>query len=378
LSRLGQTIINSTPSHSLYANASIALLVQAGVMKRIEADGSLTSLLTLSNDDPVSYETVENRVFWSNGTDKGCLVGSAPQEWGITPPSNQPTATAGLGGLPAGRYLYALTFLRSDGQESGTGVAGQVDVGANGGIYFTNLEVSTNQEVYDKILYLSGTNGETLYRAAIIPNQATAYTYSGDATDLKVALRTQFASPPPAGNIVRYFNGILYVVAGDVVYFSDPYNPELFRFADRFLRFPGLVAVFECVKNGIFVATTDIEGEDAESSAMTAYLAGSTPDDFEYSVVADYGAIPGTGTKCAASLLTSPDATEAQRTGDAVVWTSRHGVCVGSNGGAVTNLTELRYSFPSAQRGVGMVRQHRGFVQYVNVLRGAGAANNQS
>lgn len=378
LSRLGQTVVNATSSHSLYSNAQLTLLMQGNVMKRVEADLSLTTVQTLTNDDPVSYDTVGNQTYWSNGTDKGCFVGLTPREWGITPPVGQPVAQATLGALPAGRYLYALTFLRSDGQESGTGVQGAVDVGANGGISFTGLEVSTNQEVYDKILYLSGTNGETLYRAAVLPNTAVAYTYSGDATDLKVALRTQHAGPPPAGNIVRYFNGIMYVVVGDVVYFSDPYNPDVFRMADRFLRFPGQVAVFECVKNGLYVATIDVEGDDPETAGKTYYLGGATPDDFDLSVVADHGAHANSAAKCKASLLTPPDATEAQRTGDAVVWSSRHGVYVGFNGGAVSNMTELRYSFPTAQRGAGVVRQHRGFVQYVNVLRGAGAANNQS
>lgn len=378
LSRLGQTVVNATPSHSLYSNSQLSLLVQNKVLRRVEADFSLTAVKTLSNDDPVSYETVGNQTYWSNGTDKGCFVGLTPREWGITPPTSQPVAQATSGGLPAGRYMYALTFLRSDGQESGTGVQGAIDVGANGGIYFTNLEVSTNQEVYDKIVYLSGTNGEKLYRALIIPNGVTSATYSGDATDLKVVLRTQHAESPPAGNIVRYFNGVMYVVVGDLVYFSDSYNPDVFRLADQFLRFPGQLAVFECVKDGIYVATTDLEGDDQEEAGGTFYLSGKTPEDFEFTVVADHGAHPGTASKCKAALLTPPDAPEAQRIGDAVVWSSRNGVMVGFNGGAVTNLTELRYSFPSAQQGAGVVRQHRGFVQYVNVLRGAGAANNQS
>jgi hypothetical protein len=352
--------------------------MHGNVLGKLEANLSFTPIQTLSNDSPVSYETVQNDVYWSNGVDLGIIRDSGPTQWGVTPPIAQPVAVAASGGLPAGRYQYALTFLRNDGHESGTGLVGTVDVGANGGIAFNSIEVSTNQLVCDKILYLSGTNGEVLYRVAVIPNAQTTHIYSGNAGDLKVALRTQHASPPPAGNIVRYFNGIMYVVVGDVVYFSEPYNPEIFQMADRFLRFPGLIAMFECVKNGIYVATVDVEGDDQETMGLTAYLSGATPDNFDFSVVADHGAHLGSAAKCRASLLNKVGSEEAQGTGDAVVWSSRHGVFVGLNGGSVSNLTELRYSFPSAQRGVGMVRQHRGFVQYVNVLRGAGSANNQS
>jgi hypothetical protein len=145
---------------------------------------------------------------------------------------------------------------------------------------------------------------------------------------------------------------------------------------NSYLRFPDQVALFEYVGNGIYVATKDIEGDDTNTSPMTWFLGGSSPEDFTSEVVMDYGAIPGTGAKVAASLISPPETDEQQRTGEAVAWTSRHGVCIGFHGGTVVNITESRYSFPSAQRGVGMVRQDRGFVQYLSVLQGTGSANN--
>lgn len=378
LSRRGQTVVDATPAHSLYSSKAVTLIMHDNVMSRIESDFTFTPIRTLTTSDRVSYDNYAGTIYWSNGTDTGRVFSATPRLWGVVPPSNQPTASASSGNLPAGRYLFALTFLRSDGHESGTGVEGAIDVGPNGGIVFSNIEVSSDPDVTDKIIYLSGTNGETLYRAAVIPNSYVTYGYTGNASDLKVALRTQHAGPPPAGNIVRYFNGTMYVVAGDVVYFSDAYNPELFRIGENFLRFPGQVALFECVKNGIFVATTDIEGDDPETAAMTWYLAGGSPADFDSTIVFDYGAIPNTAAKCTAALITSPEASETTKIGEAIVWTSRHGVCVGYNGGSANNLTESQYSFPYAQRGAGIVRQHRGFVQYLNVLRGSGSANNQS
>lgn len=58
------------------------------------------------------------------------------------------------------------------------------------------------------------------------------------------------------------------------------------------------------------------------------------------------------------------------------VWTSRHGICAGKDGGAVKNLTETKHSFPTAQRGAAFVRQDRGYATYIITLQGPGAETN--
>lgn len=379
LSRRGMTLLSATPAHSLYANHGVAVLVEGSTLRAIEADFSRTSLRTLSVPAAVSYDTLQDVVYYSNGVDTGRLIGRTPLQWGVTPPMGQPVATQVVGPLPAGRYMYAMTFLRSDGHESGTGLAGSIDLPAGSGVMFTGMEVSTNPEISDKILYLSSTNGETLYRARTVPNGQTSISYTAAATDLTIPLTTQFAGPPPAGTIVRVYNGRACVVTGDVVYFSDPYNLELFRLDTSFLRFPGQVALFDSVNDGVWVATTDLAGDDPETSGGTWFLAGMDIGASKSGQVFDYGAIPGTGVRTLASYFdtkTGDEGNAIEVGTPAVVWSSRHGVCVGFDGGQVRNLTETMYSFPIAQRGAGLVRQARGFVQYLSVLRGSGAANN--
>ena len=379
LSRRGMTLLSATPAHSLYANATVAVLVEGSTLKALEADFSRTPLRTLSTSAPVSYDTLQDTVYFSNGVDTGRLVGRTPLQWGVTVPVGQPVATPIVGSLPAGRYMYALTFLRADGHESGTGIAGAIDLPAGSGIMFTSAEVSTNPEVSDKILYLSSPNGEVLFRARTVPNGQTTISYASGALDLTLPLTTQHAGPPPPGTTVRVFNGHACVVSGDTVWFSDAYNLELFRLDTQFLRFPGQVALFECVNDGLYVATTDLAGDDAETGGGTWYLAGSRPDQEKSTQVFDYGAIPGTGVRTLASYFdtkTSDEGGAIEPGTPAVVWASRHGVCVGFDGGQVRNLTEAMYSFSIAQRGAGVVRQARGFMQYLSVLRGSGAVNN--
>lgn len=379
ISRQGFTQVSAVAAHSLYANHGVTLLVEGTVLKAVEANFSRTTIRTLSTSGFVSFETVGDTIYYSNGVDTGIIKGRTPLQWGVTPPIGQPAANPIAGDLPPGRYMYAMTFLRADGHESGTGSAGAIDLPLGGGIQFTGMEVSTNAEVSDKILYLSSPSGEVMYRARIVPNATTTLIYASGALDLTIPLHTQFAGPPPAGKTVRYYNGHMCVVVGDVVYYSDPYNLELFRQESGFLRFPGQVAVFESVNDGIYVATTDLAGDDPETSGATWYLGGARMDALKSIQVFDYGATPGTGTKTLATYfdtVTGDVGGAVDAKAPAVVWASRHGVCVGFDGGQVRNLTEAFYSFPIAQHGAGVVRQARGFVQYLSVLRGSGALNN--
>lgn len=374
LTRKGYVGVNVNPGHSIFNNSQHTFLVQGTNLKAVEQDFSYTQLKVLSTDASVSYESVLDTTYYSNGVDTGRLLGRTPSKWGVDTPVGQPSSAPTTGTLPIGNYMYAITFVRNDGHESGTGIAGQINLPQGGGIAFTNIEVSTNPEVSGKMLYLSGTNGEILYRAAAIPNSLIQYNYLSDSLDLSIPLITQFEGPPPAGTIVRSYNGVMYVVSGDTVFFSKPYEYELFNRGFRFLRFPGSIAMLEIVDDGIFVGTADL---GQESTGATWFLSGTRPDTFRSNPLYDYGVIEGTSVVSDASYFDSgPGDAETGTTRPAVVWTTRYGVCVGFNGGISKNLTEAKYSFPIAQRGAGLVRLHRGYVQYITTLQGIGAASN--
>lgn len=373
MSRRGKTLVHAGAKHSLYAYAGGMFVSSGATIYAVENDGSLTATRTLSTADRVAYDENDGVVYYSNGTDTGRIVGRTPLQWGVTPPVSQPTASAQpIGNLPAGRYLFAMTFVRSDGHESGTGLSGQIDLLSPGGIRFDNLEVSTNPEVSDKMVYLTSVDGETLYRADVVPNGQTS-TYVTDEPLSGVPLATQFAGPPPPGEIVRIFNGVAYVVSNNVVYYSDPYNLELFRLDTQYLQFPDRIALFDWVNSGIYAATFDSEGDGSENPGTTWFLAGSRPDQFAPKQVFEYGATLGTSVRVESGYFGQ----QVERIGSpSLIWTTRHGVCVGDDGGNVNNLTESRFSFPAAQRGAAAVIQDRGFVKYVVVSQGTGDLNN--
>lgn len=372
LSRVGTAIINATPSHSLFAYEAGVFMSQGASLYAVEANLALTLARTMTSAAHVSYDSTNGVAYYSNGVDTGRFIGRTPKKWGVIPPIAQPTALAMPGSLPVGKYSYAVTFVRSDGHESGTGLAGQISVPAAGGIIFTNIAVSSDPDVVSKGLYVSSCNGEMMYLAETIPNaQVTAVVTTEPLAG--IPLITQFAGPAPAGTKVLIFNGIAYVVAGNVVYYSDPYNLELFRPETSFLQFPGTISLFDWVNDGIYVATSDSEGDGSEGAGTTWFLAGNRPDKFNPKQVFNYGSTPGTSVRVEAGFF----GLQVERIGQpALIWTSRHGVCVGADGGTVHNLTESRYSFPAAQAGAAMVRQRNGYVQYIVSQQGTGEANN--
>jgi hypothetical protein len=372
-SRQGFTEIDGTAAHSLYSNPHHALVAHGTTLKLVKPDLTFTTLATLTNANPLSYDHYNGVTYYSNGVDKGRIKGSSALQWGVTPPLGQPAASQVGGQLPPATYRYALTFLRSDGHESGTGVAGEIDLPIGGGIAFSSIEVSTNPEVSGKILYLTSPNGEVMYKAMVMANSVTSAIYTNDALDLTVPLTTQFAGPPPAGSIVRVYNGTAYVIVGDVAYYSDPYQLELFRMDENYLYFDGQVAMFECGTDGVFAATAD--SPDYETGGIW-YLGGGNPRTFRWQKHYDFGAIPGTAVKTEAKYFQPPDPDAPKWSRPAIIWSTRHGICIGYDDGSVQNLTEDKYSLSPAQRGAGLVRQTRGYAQYLVVLRGAGSANN--
>lgn len=368
-SRTGQKLVQTGSYHSLWATDGTCYVMVGQDLKRMTLDGTLSTLTRLTSGRRVCFTESNGVVYFSNAVDTGRIVNGEVREWGIRQPIGQPRADPYPGMLPAGRYLYAMTFLREDGLESGTGPIGMIELDRPGGILLSSLEISTNPEVSGKIVYLSTANGTKLYRAGVLPRVATTHAYMNNGTDLTVALNTEFVEPAPAGHIVEIHSGIAYVVDGNVAWYSDAYSFERFRRAEsRFLQLPGRISVFSAVGDGIFAAT----------DKGTWFFAGHEPSDMKAVQVSSYGAIEGTAVKIDSDIMddenTADQATAA--VSPAVMWTSPFGIVVGKNGGEVVNLTFDKFGFPAAQRGAGVVRATRGFVQYVSTLQGTGAAPN--
>src|SRR3990172_6765639 len=101
----------------LYAAGGVCLGVGANALKQIMPDWSTILLRSgLTSLRPLSYSVIGARGYYANGVESGVVENGAHRSWGIVPPVPPNTTVIG-GALRVGRYQYAMTYLRSDGQE---------------------------------------------------------------------------------------------------------------------------------------------------------------------------------------------------------------------------------------------------------------------
>lgn len=150
-------------------------------------------------------------------------------------------------------------------------------------------------------------------------------------------------SDPPVGTLILVYNGRMYVVKGNVIYFSDRFAYHWFNLASDYLWYNKPITAAGAVFDGLFISTTE----------QVIFNGGNTPKEFMYSVVSDYPIIPGT-------LVTvkGEDVTGFEGQGKVLLWTSGNGIYAATSSGIVKNLTEGRLNIPSAvSRGSAVFRK---------------------
>lgn len=324
---------------SLWSDGSVAYMVQAGSLKRL-TDALTTEVVATGVGSDVAFASVNGNVYWSDGVTKGVLYKSTNRSWGIVPPIQPAVAAISYGGLPAGTYGVTVAYQHSSGRESGAPRASYITLADNQGITVSGLSASVDADIVGSTIYITRPNGKVFFGASTVDDAIA----SVDITDMwmdSLELRTQFKSAPPAGGIVFYFAGRMYVVKGGHIHYSDPMEFELFDLRHNFLSFSSAVAIAAPVGNGLFIGTDN----------EIVYLAGRDPTQFVAQPITNYGAVPGT------LVYPRTDKTGARDiSGRTAMWMSKQGVCVGLPSGEMVNVTSDRYSVAEASSGAGLFK----------------------
>lgn len=339
--RPGTTKLNSAQSHSLWSDNKIAFVVSGGALNLVNDDYTLTPIMSVtSNRARMSYEKMNDRIYFSNGIDSGVYENNSLRSWGLPVPP-VPGAFPSVGNMHAGTYQFVVTYLRADGQESGAGPAGVMDLPANGGIIFS-LPVSSDSGVVAKSLYMTTSNGEILYLADTVPAARVEYEYRNDSLDLSFPLQTQFKSAPPPGHKVKYYRGHIYVASNEMIFPSEDLAYELFDVRKAFYLDSRVTMIASMedkeepgdtqgTNSGLFVGTQQ----------TTGVLIGKSTIEAQYVPKMEYGAVEGADTLVDGSLF-GDDSVGARKI---PVWLSREGVCVGMSNMNIVNLTRTKYGF---------------------------------
>lgn len=330
-SRDGTVLTSAGAAHSLWCAGDCIVFRRGSGLYRLNVppDGEERLLASgLTGARRMSFARWGSRIYFSDGLHKGWTDGqSTAMPWGIARPDSLPTLSLETGTLPAGRYRYALTFMRLDGEESGPGAFGVVELNGQQAIAFTGLPLP-GADVALKIIYLSTPHGELLYRHSQLPPDADACLLDGDGQAQGPMLAHEHREPPPAGQLVAVLGAHLIMADGPFLYYSGAYQPEHFDRVRQVVPFPGEIKLIAGLNDALIVGT---------DSAIYR-LPGLNPDEWTLDTLATYGTASGEAVPVDGALIGKDGIP-----GTVVGFATREGFCVAGSGGAFVNLTQARY-----------------------------------
>jgi hypothetical protein len=345
--RKGRRKIFTGVPHSLWSDVQTCLFREGTALKRLSGDWTTATLRNdLVGNLPMSFLSLDGRVYYSDTVHTGVISEGVSRTWGMFPPPAPGVVTA-PGDAPAGRYLVAATYMRDDGQESGAEGPAAITLTTEAGGMTVFLTASQDPGVTAIRLYISAPDGQQLYLSGVFSNVTQTAVYRGGP--LGRELKTLFLQPAPAGQLIEYLLGKVYVASGQYVFPSKAFSYELFDFED-FLPFDGIVTLLGAVEDGIY----------ASDGKKTYFI----EDGKKRHDGLPHAAIPGT--MVYADLATIGDGSIS---GKGLIWASDKGIILGMKGGVTKNLTEANYVYDSASWGAGLFRQANGINQYIALLR---------
>ncbi|MBF0539698.1 MAG: hypothetical protein HQL03_15765 [Nitrospirae bacterium] len=320
----------------------------------------------------MSYQYVAGRVYYSDTAITGVVdltAGSIPvaRSWGMLPPDAPVLSPESAGVLSQGNYQVALTYTRSDGQESGASTVASIALTAGsskGGIDIL-CPLSADPDVRRINIYVSAPNGEVPYLLASVDNTPGSttprlgftqpYHYRGE-TVTGSPLLTWGLRPPPPGQLLCYYRGRIYVASLNTLWYSQPYAYELFDPAQGWLVFDEPITLLAAVEDGIFVGTSE----------EVVFVKGTEPERFQMMRLSNCGAVLGTQT-----MGTLPGNNTSDTGSETVFWESRMGKCAGSSGGRLQLLNADRYYYEAGEIGTGVFWQRDGMQLYLSIMQGS-------
>jgi len=360
--RKGYTKVGTGAITSLWAStAGLGCYgVVDGNLVQIYSDYSFSSsLLTLGTDFTLSFEEVDNKIYFCNNSHTGIIENGVIKSWGIT--KTQPTLNLSIvsGNLLAGDYQVNYTLVNQEGIESGCSESQIINVPSDlSGIRFLFPTITDSSIVYARI-YCSTQNGRILYYSGICPSNST-YTISS-ITSLSNPLRTFNLDNAPKGHITKYHNGRLYVAQDNILWYSEKYQYQHFKLDSNYIEFPTRIKEVMPVESGIWIGGDKLY-----------FLDGTEPDKFNRITKDVASVVEGTSTKISGAYSIIP--------GNPISYywlvTSNLGILTLMEQGTLINQTVTNVELEQANSGTSLFLKANGINQYLSMLKPNGSPNN--
>lgn len=309
---------------------------------QLNADNTVTVLFAGVTGPTPTYAFFNDVVYFSDGLITRTITAAGVQPWGIPVPAT-PLAYTGAGALPEGNYLIAVTSVDSTGRESGASdlTAVNIPAGTTGSLVVTSLPPALATRVY-----ASTPNGATLFLVAELAAGTASVTITNAELGVGAPLVSRDICPPPAGQIIREYGGLIYIASDRVLWVTEPYAPDWVNLIGGFVMQTDTITVLEPVETGVWVV-----------SDQTYFFQGDGPENFNIRPKLPYGAVLGTSSK----VPYTPD----------VVWYSNRGLILATGDGQVKNLQEQEVAPHTGTSGATLIREQDGLRQAVVSVQNA-------
>ena len=184
----------------------------------------------------------------------------------------------------------------------------------------------------DKVYYLNG------YEKGIVQN-GVSVSWS-KPNDVRYKDSTRQYVGPPLGTIVRAFGSHILIVKGSVLWYSEPFSPNVFDAVRGYISLPSKITMVRPVKQGVYLGT----------AARTYFYRGLTPREFTVENVSTFPVIERTDIEVDGANVV--DGKLGTQTG--AIWVGVDGVYFGNHEGTVFNLTRRKLTYPKALSGSGL------------------------
>lgn len=370
--RPGRSLFVEDPgAHSLWSKKGNPFALYgnlAGELKALFPDKSTQVLVTGIGVRDISFDRVNDRIFWTNGTHCGLVTMNLDvMAWGVENPGQTPVcAPAAAGGLYPGKYLVGCTFIDRWGREGGMGAPQVVEVEAGGGIDLTSIPQPLDADVTTIRLYVSKAGGEVLFKHQDVP--VGTLTFLVGVAPAGAALRSSMLFPMPPGQITRFLNGQHLVARGRELFYSPGLWFGQVHPSQGRIGFPEKITLMEPVGDstpgsGIYI----VSGNNTYFLQTTNLNLGQ---DVTQRRVKTYGAVPGTCRSVDANLI----GVEGYGQIPVPVWLASTGQYqVGLPGGTIITLRQNDAVTDIGDKGATMFRESEGHRHLVTSLAGARA-----
>ncbi len=313
--------------------------VEHGRLKSVNTTTWLGTTLAIVTGTTFTFHEFNGAVYFSDGLKSLKIVNNVATVWGLDNPPT-PIVNVTSGTFNAGVYLACMTYVDTNGNESGASDFVSVTGPANCGLTFTHLPHPNDARITAMRLYLTTPDNDIFFQCGEVALGVTSYQVLFDYDGGKV-LDTLWMTRPPAGQIIREQNGRLLIAQGSVLYVTVPYSPDLIsQLSDSYFQFPADITVCEPVDDGVWIV------------ADQTYFLSGTPDNWQQLTKLDYGAALGTGKKLP----------------DNVTWFSERGQIIAGNGGEIKNVQENQVAPDYSSKGTMLIREDNGLKQAITTL----------